>query len=252
MATALHAYSTLREICDHSFEDLAYGQKSMNYFVSENARMIRSAAPNVNLSVFKGNSISNAYIIAKGSLPVQTVQVSQVNEVTRFTKTFDYVPGSINYSFFMNAFGATQSGDMVTFVHLVSNPGNNASIYWLRFMLTEENKEKPIDFQSFPANILSSLSEGSDYETNINNFEPSDFPFYLVDGGANATMTIGKSTATDNRIPQSMGVILSRKTDAGWLRSSSSMVNLTDTFNYAEALSTYSENGEKILNGGNL
>ena len=78
MATAMRGYSTLKEICNHSFEGITYGQKSMNYFVSENARMIRATAPNVNLSLSKGNSVSNAYIISKGSLPIQTIKVAEV------------------------------------------------------------------------------------------------------------------------------------------------------------------------------
>lgn len=252
MATALRGYSALKEICDHSFEGITYGQMSMNHFVSENARMIRTAAPNVNLSLSKGNSVSNAYIISKGSLPIQTIGVSEVENVKRFSKSISYVPGDIDFSFFMNLFGATKIGDMVTFVHLVSNPDDNASIYWIRFKLTDENKQKSINTSSTPVNILSSLKEGSDYETNIDNFSPTDFPFTLTGNTGESALTIGESTATDNRLPQSMGVILSRKSDAGWLRSSSTMVNLTDTFNYTEALASYPENGEKILNGGNV
>lgn len=252
MATALRGYSALKEICDHSFEGITYGQKSMNYFVAENARMIRATAPNVNLSLSKGNSVSNAYIISKGSLPIQTIGVSVVESVKRFSKSISYVPGDIDFSFFMNLFGATKIGDMVTFVHLVSNPDDNASIYWIRFKLTDENKQKSINTSSTPVNILSSLKEGSDYETNIDNFSPTDFPFTLTGNTGESALTIGESTATDNRLPQSMGVILSRKSDAGWLRSSSTMVNLTDTFNYTEALASYPENGEKILNGGNV
>ena len=250
MATALRGYSALKEICDHSFEGVTYGQKSMNYFITENARMIRAAAPNVNLSLSKGNSVSNAYIIAKGSLPIQTIGVEEVQSVKRFTKAIEYVPSSINFSFFMDLFGATEIGDMVTFVHLVSNPNANASIYWMRFKLTAENKTKSINTSSYPANILSSLTEGTDYETNIDNFSVSDFPFILSGNTGASAMTIGQSTTDDNRLPQSMGVILSRKADAGWMRSSSTMVNLTNTFNYVEALATYPENADKILNGG--
>lgn len=252
MATALRGYSTLKEICDHSYEGVAYGQKSMNYFVSMNANMLRKDTPNINLSLSKGNSISNAYIIAKGSLPMQTIEVKVVQEVKRFTKTIEYVPGDFKFSNFVKIFGASEIGDMVTFVHLVSNPGDDASLYWIRFKLTNENKEKTLDIESFPANLLKSLSEGTDYETNINNFSPDDFPFNLMNSGANVTLTIGKSTATDNRIHQSMGVILSRKSDTGWLRSSSTMVNLTDTFNFDKALTTYPTAGEVILNGGNV
>lgn len=252
MATALRGYSSLKEICDHSFENKPYGQQSMNYFVTLNVNMLRKDAPNVNLSLYKGNSISNAYVIAEGSLPMQTIEVKELAEVKRFAKSLVYVPASIDFSFFMNIFGASEIGDMVTFVHLVSNADANASLYWVRFKLTNENKTKTLDIQSFPGNVLNYLSEGADYETNINNFSPTDFPFNIESSGANSNLTIGKSTAADNRIPQSMGVILSRKSSTGWLRSSSTMVNLTETFNFDKALSTYPTAGEVILNGGNV
>lgn len=250
MATAMRGYSALKEICDHSFENKPYGQQSMNYFVSLNANMLRKDAPRINLSLSKGNSISNAYVIANGSLPVQTIEVKEISGVKRFAKTYSYVSSQLNFSFFMESFGATEIGDMVTFVHLISNTGTNASLYWIRFKLTNENKDKELNIQSVPSNILNSLTKGTDYETNIKNFSPSDFPFMLENTGANSPLTIGKSTAKDNRIPQSMGVILSRKNDTGWLRSSSTMVNLTDTFNYQEAIATYPTTGEVILNGG--
>lgn len=252
MATAMRGYSALKEICDHSFENIPYGQKSMNYFVSLNSNILRKVAPNVNLSLYKGYSISNTYVIAKGSLPMQTIEVKDFEGVKRFAKSLDYVPSSIDFSFFMEIFGASEIGDMVTFVHLVSNTDANASLYWVRFKMTNENKTKTLDLATFPANILNSLSRGADYETNINNFSPTDFPFNIEDSGAHSKLTIGKSTATDNRMHQSMGVILSRKSGDGWLRSSSTMVNLTETFNYNKVLSSYPTAGEVILNGGNV
>lgn len=242
MATALHAYSALKEICDHSFEGVTYGQKSMNYFVAQNARMIRTAAPKVNLSLFKGNSVSNAYIIAEGSLPTIKVNVNSQDEKFTFDRTFG---STFTFAEFMGSFGATEIGDMLTFVKLIDNPGGNASIYWLRLKLTEANKSKSYT-ASQSTGIITQLTEGTDYETNIDNFSPGDF---LVEyDNVNHVVSI----ATEDSIPQSFGAILSRKSDAGWLRSSSTMVNLKETYNYAEAIASYPESGEKILNGGNM
>ena len=255
MATALRGYSALKEICDHSFEGITYGQKSMNYFVAENARMIRSAAPNVNLSLSKGNSVSNAYIIAKGSLtPINLVGISVSDG-----KTFGTLVGSGNSAFsfgkLMAGYGATTIGDMVTFVHLVDNPGGNASVYWLRLKLTEEDKAIEITPNQDGVNVLSLLTEGRDFETNIDNFSISDFPFvarYITDAQA-TYMIISKGTSSSELVPQSMGAIVSRKSDTGWLRSSSIMTNLLEeTWNYDEAIASYPKSGEKILNGGNV
>lgn len=243
MATALHAYSAMKEICDHSFEDLTYGQKSMNYFVSENIRMIRSSAPNVNLSLFKGNSVSNAYVISKGSLP--SIFVRRAAEVGYI------VPMSLgaNFTFgqLMAAMGATMIGDMVTIVNLIDNPGRNTSLYWIRLKLTEENSKISFTTSETPK-ILASLTEGTDFETNIDNFSTEDFNLSYV----SVSDDVGLYMFSGKEDSQSLGVILSRKTDTGWLRSSSKMVNFYSEFNYTEALTTYPESGEKILNGGNV
>lgn len=242
MATALHAYSALKEICDHSFEGVTYGQKSMNYFVAENARMIRSTAPEVNLSSYKGIAISNAYIIAKGSLP--SIELLGKPDESYFTIDQQFT-GTFTFAQLMAVFGASKIGDMVTFVALVDNPGTDASVYWLRLKLTEGNKAKSFTASESP-NVIASLSEGTDFETNIDNFSPLDFSIKYVNGQDKIAIAVSDSDK------QSMGAILSRKSDTGWLRSSSTMVNIQTTFNYAEALASYPENGEKILNGGNV
>ena len=243
MATALRGYSALKEICDHSFEGITYGQKSMNYFVSENARMIRSAAPNVNLSSYKNVSVPNAYIISKGSLPQVLLTANDGDSSFEIAKSF-----GANFTFgdFMAALGATIVGDMVTFVSLVGNPGGNASVYWLRMKLTDANKSKSFTAADSP-NIIASLTEGTDFETNIDNFTTSDFTVSYLNASSVISINIDKDS-----LSQSMGVIVSHKSDTGWLRSPSTLVNLQNTFNYNEALASYPESGEKILNGGNV
>lgn len=251
MATALRGYSALKEICDHSFEGITYGQKSMNYFVSENARMIRAAAPNVNLSLSKGNSVSNAYIISKGSLPEVQLVSDNVDTERKFMHG---VPEASSYTFgyLMDDMGANVVGDMVTIVMLQDNPGGNASVYWVRLKLTEQNKSIAITTNDQGVNILSSLVEGTDYETNIDNFSISDFPITLMTKDGDIYLSFGTKVIVSDPKQKSLGIIVSRKTDAGWLRSSSTMVNLFETYNYVEALASYPESGEKILNGGNM
>lgn len=251
MATAMRGYSALKEICDHSFEGITYGQKSMNYFVSENARMIRAAAPNVNLSLSKGNSVSNAYIISKGSLPEVQIVSDNVDTERKFMHG---VPETSKYTFgyLMADMGANVVGDMVTVVMLQDNPGGNASVYWVRLKLTEQNKSIAITTNDQGVNILSSLVEGTDYETNIDNFSVDDFPIILMTTGGDVYLSFGTKVIDSDPKQKSLGIIVSRKTDAGWLRSQSTMVNLFETYNYNEALASYPESGEKILNGGNV
>lgn len=249
MATALRGYSALKEICDHSFEGVTYGQKSMNYFVAQNTRMIRNAGAGVNLSLFKGNSVSNAYIISKGTLPAVVVTSSSSDSTLNFSMNISgNVSSSTTFRDFMGWFGADKLEDMVTIVTLVDNPGSNASVYWIRFVLTMDNQNKSIGFNSQAHNIMETLSLGDDFETNIDNFTSGDFPVTVK----TSSVVFGDGTSEDNPKSQSLGIIVSRKSDSGWLRSPSTMVNLSNTFNYHDALASYPENGEKILNGGGI
>ena len=213
--------------------------------------MIRSSAPNVNLSSYKGITVSNAYIISKGSLIPIIPSVASADDNKYFVMNV-VTNSSTTFGDLMAAFGASAVGDMVTFVHLVDNPGGNASFYWLRLKLTEENKSKRITGGAPPYDVLSKISEGADYETNIDNFSTSDFPLIFKNIDDNLLLTISAGSLVSNPVSQSLGIIVSRKADTGWLRSSSTMVNLFDTYNYTEALATYPESGEKILNGGNV
>lgn len=79
-ATAISAYSGLRAICDHSYEGVRVGMQSMNYFLSANAKLLRSSiiadregiVEDAKMSFSRrGNStlVLNPYIVARGSLP---------------------------------------------------------------------------------------------------------------------------------------------------------------------------------------
>lgn len=86
IATVAQAYSYLRSICDHSFESVSYGVKSMNYFNKVNAKKLRInffqnydsttsrlgmvTAPNVTALV------PNNYTISKGTLTANLTSYS--------------------------------------------------------------------------------------------------------------------------------------------------------------------------------
>ena len=86
--TIMYAYSYLQEICNHSFEGIAYGAKSQQYFTKVNMDLLRqlyAANPtNTNHMMFsKKNSksaVANSYIISKGSINNTPVQPELVKE----------------------------------------------------------------------------------------------------------------------------------------------------------------------------
>ena len=250
MATALHGYSALKEICDHSFEGLTYGQPSMNYFISQNANMIRKATPNVNISYFKGNSVPNKYIISKGTIPAidASYNTSKNGFVLNVNGAFTNGTNIATLGDVLDGLGATNIGDYITFVFLSGNGSSNASVYWLRLHRTSDSELVNVDYNS---DIISSLSaEEGAFQTNIDNFSVGDFVLKF-EVAANKGTIVAQVPGFESS-PKSFGVIVSRKNDTGWLRSTSIMAMSSNAFNYNEALASYPESGEKILNGGNV
>lgn len=69
MATVTKAYSQLRVICDHSFENVAYGAASQSYFVKKNLDLLRKAALTYTENNLSGIGEYNMpYIVAPGSV----------------------------------------------------------------------------------------------------------------------------------------------------------------------------------------
>lgn len=90
-ATAAQAYSAMKKICDHSFEGVQVGQKSMSYFMSKNMDYLRaSIAANgdgtlINATadfVRKGVNLPvlNKYVVGKGTLPAVSLIDSSMTE----------------------------------------------------------------------------------------------------------------------------------------------------------------------------
>lgn len=227
MSTVLKAYSAMKNICNHSFEGVPYGQKTMNAFISENINMISKGVPSVNLSEWKGEAVPNAYIISRGSLPSVSL---------RTDSPFVHInakPTTIGQ--FFDIFGATQVGDMVTTCIL-----DGAKFVWIRYTRTAENQSKVLG----NGKVSPSFTPQTDIETNIGY-------------GSELTNYSWENSPADNLIAvnvenASIGCIVSRKTEKGWLRSTCVMSFENSNVNYASALATYPSIEEPILNGGNV
>ena len=140
-ATAAQAYSAMKKICDHSFEGVQVGQKSMSYFMSKNMDYLRASITAngdgtlVNASadyVRKGVNLPvlNKYVVSKGTLPAVAVNDSVV------TLSQGYSPDAIlslkkgrfsDRESALNAFVTANNGevgDWFTFLFLLRENGN--------------------------------------------------------------------------------------------------------------------------------
>ena len=105
MATVTKAYSQLRVICDHSFENVAYGAASQSYFVKKNLDLLRKAAITYTENNLSGIGKYNMpYIVAPGSVATVTPNKLLISEGTLVQDAFNVVGGTsdVNLSFVPN------------------------------------------------------------------------------------------------------------------------------------------------------
>lgn len=119
--TVTTAYSQLKEICDHSFEGIAYKAKSQQYFMKRNLSLLRSmvaAGSATNLNI-KGNPFAqlNPFIISKGSLPYVPVLSVDANSIIFGSYQDDEPSWTVGD---LKKITNMQNGDQITFVLLES------------------------------------------------------------------------------------------------------------------------------------
>lgn len=125
--TVMYAYSYLQEICNHSFEGIAYGAKSQQYFTKVNMDLLRqlyAANPtNTNHMMFsKKNSksaVANSYIISKGSIsntPVQPELVKEDDLVYLATIKFPGIENEQSVSEYLASIGLAKPKDQLTMI----------------------------------------------------------------------------------------------------------------------------------------
>lgn len=94
MATVTKAYSQLKVICDHSFENVAYGAASQSYFVKKNLDLLRKAAVTYTENNLSGIGVYNMpYIVAPGTVATVCPNKLVISEGTLKQDAFSVVGG---------------------------------------------------------------------------------------------------------------------------------------------------------------
>lgn len=237
MATVVTAYSSMKAICDHSYQGIEVGAKTMGEFLKTNIGELKKMIPDINLTEYKtGVFANNFYIVSKGTLPSLHHQNDGNEHYFSTSKIWDE---NLTYAKLAEIIGLKKDG-MLT-IMLVS--GGN--LYWVRLKFTEtilasakklaKNTVLVTDMQSLDADSV----EGNAIELAANIKIVED-----LDGniGINVSAYAGESTA----------LIKSIKEEGIWKRSTESLWINEETFNYSSNLSTYPINTSLLLNGGKM
>lgn len=233
MATAVTAYSQLKAICDHSFEGVEVGAKSMSVFIRENVKLLASGVPNVNVTEYKSSVFaSNPYIVSKGSLNAPKTDLEDNN-----FKVHTNVPntGNQTWGIVAETMGIKKDG-MLTFV-----VANNGICLWLRIKFNEKLWNSKIAPST--DDVVDSLLSLGAVEGNALEFKD---------------MLSIKAEGTEELILQlelfegdSVAAIISEKSEGKWKRSTAKMEGNFE-YNFESGFATYPVNTSLLLNGGKM
>lgn len=123
MATVTKAYSQLQIICNHSFENVAYGAASQSYFVKKNLDLLRKAALTYTENNLSGIGEYNMpYIVAPGTVATVCPNKLIISEGSLQQDAFNVVGGDFNsdLSFVPNIKNAS-SGTIKDFLDKIGN-----------------------------------------------------------------------------------------------------------------------------------
>ena len=285
-STVAQAYSAMKKICDHSFEGVQVGQKSMSYFMSKNMDKLRASIKADTDGTLTGADadfvrkgvnlpVLNNYIVAKGTLPEIRLNDGDGDWGSEFNPFVsiglaEALDSNANKAIdaFVRQNGANL-GDWFTFLFMfneLENIVNGQKVYrfgFVRFTVvsTSDNGETILALKPSLTNngvVEVSVNAGigmiTDQETSTN---------YLV---LNLNTFFSSLTNEgDSVIPVSYAVIHSRQNVGGsWQRSNAEFVirdnitalNITWPDDFFAELATYAGSaeakgkGDYVLNGG--
>lgn len=235
MATVVTAYSSMKTICDHSFQDIEVGAKTMGEFIKTNIEELKKTIPDINLTEYKtGVFANNFYIVSKGTLPSLHHQNDGNEHYFSIDKKWDE---NLTYAKLAENVGLKKDG-MLT-IMLVSG----GYLYWVRLKFTETilASSKKLAKDTVLVTDMQSIDDKS-VEGNAIELAGNIKIVEDVDGnmGIKVSAMSGESTA----------LIKSIKEEGIWKRSTESLWINEETFNYSSNLSTYPVNTSLLLNGG--
>ena len=253
MATVSAAYSAMKEICDHSFEGITYGSKSMGEFMRRNIAIMKSQQQEFNA---KGNPymLPNPLIVSNGSIPTIAIDSVTANNV-RIELTTNYnVPQAINtltVKQFHDLMGI-EIGDQITIVGLGANENVLAyeSETITQYKTNFAYARLVFKTTSGATTLMSSGSINTDALDTNNSQNYNAVSFTAASANDPLVVNLNIADMSDSANTGCAGtIIISRKTGTNWLRSTQ-ILKVETAYNNtrAEILPTYSPTGNKYLN----
>lgn len=238
MATAVTAYSAMKEICDHSFEGIEAGAKTMGAFIKENLLKLSADMPKINVTEYKsGNYAQNKYIISKGSLVAPNFVYSKENKkLTLDLAGIVPINEATTWGALAEGLGIKKDG-MLTFCVMTES-----RLDWFRIKFNDKMWDKAIEKDS------SNIDQLKTYEAiESNNLVFGDIIVFEGDKSGEAIAAINVTIEE----AESGAVIISEKDEGKWKRSTAYLEGNIN-FQYEAGFASYPVNNKLLLNGGKM
>ena len=246
--TVMYAYSYLQEIFNHSFEGIAYGAKSQQYFTKVNMDLLRqlyAANPtNTNLMMFsKKNSksaVANSYIISKGSIKNTPVQPELKKEgdhdVYVDNIKFPSIENEQLVSEYLASIGLEKAKDQMTLIMIRSTKDVIGKQYddpqKNQYRLDTLQIDRAIRTSYSPEDVAFATAEGSDNKKFYAELakclefkKNSEHPGLEMIINPELNNQVGLEIKTDADVVLAAGIIYSAFDNVkGWLRSNAQLV----------------------------
>lgn len=242
MTTAGAAYQHMREICDHSFEGVSYGQRSYSRFMQLNTKMlvddVRGDEGQCSYNPYGDASLyPSPFHISSGSLKYNQAIATFEKYSQDIAVKLPYTAtgeGDVWAHNIIKSWGI-ELGDILTFPFIYNI--DNSRAYKFAFIRLKYRKE--VD-EEFDANTFQSYFE---VESSLETLSIFAEDTSLVINVKSAEIISDEIYGT---------AILSRKSNNRWLRSNAQIIFPGATIHdpsWQEALATYPVGSDYILNG---
>ena len=237
VSTIAAAYSAMKSICDHSFEEKTAGMQCFREFSSENYKQLRLAQEANNgffgFSKYKQSGmVPGSYIISKGSLP-DSCPDAAISSITVASKqiSIDVAAGN-SIADITDAMGCKMFGDICTIAIMYPKTDGFYGFGSVRFTY----KQGETVLESFAAEAFGDVATAT-----------VAFGISGMTVSVRMRSELAANSTADNTY---LAAITSRQVNGSWLRSKAQfdVQNATPTF--AQAIATYPVGMGRILNGG--
>lgn len=245
------AYSVLRPICDHSFEGIAYGGLSMNFFNKVNYPLVSSAKKAV-LKNSTGVVVPVSLMISKGSIiwNENYGEAAQFADITKYMAENNIANNTdVTLQQLLDALQLKMGDQLtiicvvkksVTFQNSTGSVRQSANImYYSRYIFNGVGSEKAF-IKNAETSVVSVNPAVLAAESEIN-----DNAVIQCKEGLMMSVDINSS------LPYMHSAIISRKSGDKWLRSSTLLQTTNDGekgFDIDDVLLSYNPTDERYLN----